>query len=107
MVDVGRKVGRREKTRKIRQYLARISRTRVYDKVSATTPFHKWQLDYFPRSDYTGTVLDLGCGTGGVGARIHEAGWSAEISGVDLSPLSLQTAQVKQHYTGSVSVGRM
>ena len=78
-----------------------------YDKVVAATPIHKWLLEYFSRFDYSGTVLDLGCGTGVVGARIHEAGWTAEICGVDLSPRSLQTAQVMQHYAGSTRVGRM
>ncbi|KAG7008610.1 hypothetical protein G7Y79_00005g017510 [Physcia stellaris] len=79
----------------------------TYDESFAKQPFYKWQSEYCSMFDYSGSVLDLGCGTGGIGTKIHEAGWTAEISGVDLSSLSLKTAQVMRHYTGSVSVGRI
>jgi predicted TPR repeat methyltransferase len=57
------------------------------------------------RYDYSGTVLDLACGTGGIGMLIHAAGHEARISGIDLSPLSLQTSQVRAHYTPPLVAG--
>ncbi|MCJ1246355.1 hypothetical protein MMC30_003562 [Trapelia coarctata] len=76
-----------------------------YDSVAATIPFRHWLVKYLAEHDYSGTVLDLACGTGGTGKLIHEAGWDARVSGVDLSPLSLQSAQVKQYYTEPITVG--
>jgi predicted TPR repeat methyltransferase len=67
-------------------------------------------------------VLDLGCGTGAVGARLHELGVTT-IDGVDLSPEMLDVARAKgvyrelwtadltapvvidQPYTASISAG--
>ncbi|MEM9564017.1 MAG: class I SAM-dependent methyltransferase [Actinomycetota bacterium] len=44
-----------------------------------------------------GPVLDVGCGTGLVGRRLAEAGF-AEVSGVDLSPKSLEIAATTGAY---------
>ncbi|MEM9202069.1 MAG: class I SAM-dependent methyltransferase [Actinomycetota bacterium] len=38
------------------------------------------------------TVLDAGCGTGGVGRALREAGWSGALIGVDLSAGMLERA---------------
>ena len=74
----------------------------VYDSsvedVAAKTKYREWQIHYFASLDYSGTVLDLACGTGIVGTLIHNAGSKTAIHGVDVSPLSLQTDQVKEHY---------
>ena len=76
-----------------------------YDNVASATNFRHWLVKYIAEYDYSGTVLDLACGTGGTGMLFHEAGWDACVSGVDLSPLSLQTAQVRNHYMEPITVG--
>lgn len=70
----------------------------AYDCVQATMPIRQWQIEYFSQYSYHGTVLDLACGTGGIGMLIKKAGNNANIHGIDISPLSLRTEQVKRHY---------
>ncbi len=60
------------------------------------------QIDYFATYDYSSTVLDLACGTGGIGMLIHAVGNKARISGIDLS---LRTPQIRAHYTQPLIVG--
>jgi SAM-dependent methyltransferase len=46
----------------------------------------------------TGPVLDVGAGTGLVGAALRGLGWAGEIDGIDLSPQMLDRAREKQVY---------
>jgi SAM-dependent methyltransferase len=46
----------------------------------------------------TGPVLDVGAGTGLVGAALRGLGWAGEIDGIDLSPQMLDQAREKQVY---------
>ncbi|MCA3441753.1 MAG: class I SAM-dependent methyltransferase [Rhodobacter sp.] len=46
----------------------------------------------------TGPVLDVGAGTGLVGAALRRLGWTGQIDGVDLSPQMLDQAREKQVY---------
>lgn len=68
-----------------------------YDDYQAKMDIRKWQETYFAAYDYSGTVLDLACGTGGIGMVIHQANPSAKITGIDVSPLSLQKPYVLKH----------
>lgn len=77
----------------------------TYDQVSATTNIYKWQVSYFATYDYSGTVLDLACGTGGIGKLIHQKNPGAKITGVDVSTRSLQTPQVLEHYLQPTIIG--
>jgi len=46
----------------------------------------------------TGPVLDVGAGTGLLGAALRRLGWTGQIDGVDLSPQMLDQARAKQVY---------
>ncbi|MCA3437488.1 MAG: class I SAM-dependent methyltransferase [Rhodobacter sp.] len=46
----------------------------------------------------TGPVLDVGAGTGLVGAALRGLGWTGQIDGADLSPQMLDQAREKQVY---------
>lgn len=76
----------------------------TYDNVTVKTPFRRWQSDLFSQYPYHGSVLDLACGTGAVGMLIKKAGNNAVVRGIDISPLSLETEQVKSYYS-STAVG--
>ncbi|KAH8671827.1 hypothetical protein BGZ60DRAFT_527276 [Tricladium varicosporioides] len=78
-----------------------------YDDYQAKMDIRRWQETYFATYDYSGTVLDLACGTGGIGMVIHQANPSAKVSGIDVSPLSLQKPYILKHYTKPISVGYM
>jgi len=67
-------------------------------------PIRRWQIEYFAHYPYHGSVLDLACGTGGIGMLIKKAGNNTVIRGIDISPLSLETEQVKKYYS-STAVG--
>lgn len=57
------------------------------------TFFSKVWTDIVSSNDFAGTVLDLGCGTGLVGALIKEKhGKASELTGVDLCPEMAQRA---------------
>jgi predicted TPR repeat methyltransferase len=43
-------------------------------------------------------VLDAGCGTGLAGAALRAAGYTGRLTGLDLSPISLQRAAERQVY---------
>jgi SAM-dependent methyltransferase len=79
----------------------------MYDDIQAKMDIRAWQINYFASHDYSGTVLDLACGTGGVGMVIHQTNPTALISGVDVSAHSLQKPYVLQHYTQPITVGFM
>jgi 2-polyprenyl-3-methyl-5-hydroxy-6-metoxy-1,4-benzoquinol methylase len=76
-----------------------------YDQLIVNQNIYQLQVKYFAEYSYSGTVLDLACGTGCVGMIIHQTSPDAQISGIDISPLSLQTPQVLKHYTEATKVG--
>ncbi|RLL99262.1 hypothetical protein CFD26_106825 [Aspergillus turcosus] len=56
--------------------------------------------------DFSGTVLDVACGTGAMGQVLHEQGIQAEVIGIDLSPCMLEAPNIKEYYK-EVRVGPM
>ena len=104
----------------------RIRRARSLRSVAdAANVYDEWAPDYdadvFGRLGFTGSnriadlliahlddadaaVLDLGCGTGAVGARLAK-GAIGRIDGVDLSPAMLALARTTRAY-GMLEIGR-
>jgi ubiquinone/menaquinone biosynthesis C-methylase UbiE len=79
----------------------------TYDNVASKLPVRSWQEKYFANYDYSGTILDLACGTGALGMIIHQANPTAQISGIDVSALSLQKPNVLEHYAQPATLGYM
>ena len=78
-----------------------------YDNVASKFSIRSWQEKYFANYDYSGTVLDLACGTGALGVIIRQANPTAQISGIDISALSLQKPNVLEHYAQPTTLGYM
>lgn len=78
---------------------------KVYDKFAPS--YHSvWDVAELSRIqkhlatawDYSGTVLDVACGTGGFGQILHAQGIQTELTGIDLSPGMLKNMEFKKHY---------
>lgn len=104
--------------------MARIARARdVRTSAEAAALYRSWATDYdadvFDLAGVTGTariadllaehlpdraapIVDLGCGTGAAGARLHQHGYR-ELDGVDLSPEMLTIAAGKQVYRSLIA----
>ena len=76
-----------------------------YDKTSRTEPLELKIAENAKSFDWTGSVLDLGCGTGYLGELLHTAGARSELVGVDLSPGMTAAASVKSFYRQPVTIG--
>jgi len=50
--------------------------------------WHQFALGILPSPFGNGKLLDVGCGGGGVAARIAEVGW--EVTGIDISPRNVE-----------------
>lgn len=57
--------------------------------------------------DFSGSVLDMACGTGAFGSVLHEQGISAEITGIEISLGMLESLAVKKYYKQPIRVGPM
>lgn len=57
--------------------------------------------------EFSGTVLDMACGTGYFGELLHQNGVKAEITGIELSTGMLNFPAIKNHYKFPVLVGPM
>ncbi|KAI6246783.1 putative methyltransferase cpaM [Erysiphe necator] len=57
--------------------------------------------------EFSGTVLDMACGTGYFGELLHQNGIKAEITGIELSTGMLNFPAIKNHYRCPVMVGPM
>ncbi|OKP09898.1 hypothetical protein PENSUB_4729 [Penicillium subrubescens] len=76
-----------------------------YDESMTPTPYFRFMQKLTLDFDWTGTVLDLGCGTGVLGTLLHEKGAPFSIMGVDLSPEMTQSPAVLSYYVSPVTVG--
>ena len=86
---------------------------REYDKLSGSYDQVLAARDYRPPEDAsnllaelidpagTGRILEAGCGTGLIGAKLHEKGFK-DITGMDISANCLKEAESKNAYTGTV-----
>ncbi|KAL8801178.1 MAG: hypothetical protein Q9182_004626 [Xanthomendoza sp. 2 TL-2023] len=75
-----------------------------YDKTSRSEPLERKIAENATSFDWTGSVLDLGCGTGYLGELLHAAGSASEMIGVDLSPGMTAAASVKKSYQQPVTI---
>ena len=76
-----------------------------YDRWIATQKHFEMQ-EYLARTfDFTGTVLDLACGSGILGRILHENGQASKLSGIDLSVKLTTMPAVMEHYTFPISIG--
>ncbi|KAI4263350.1 MAG: hypothetical protein L6R42_001500 [Xanthoria sp. 1 TBL-2021] len=75
-----------------------------YDRTSRTEPLELKIAENAKSFDWTGSVLDLGCGTGYLGELLHTAGSRSEMVGVDLSPGMTAAASVKKFYRQPVTI---
>lgn len=98
---------------------ARVARARtIRDPTEAVAVYREWAAEYDDdvsgalgfiggdriadllaehTTDRTAPVIDLGCGTGAVGARLHTRGFEL-VDGLDISPEMLAVAAGKQIY---------
>jgi ubiquinone/menaquinone biosynthesis C-methylase UbiE len=74
-----------------------------YDK-SQKEPMYDMIREQVSSFDWTGTVLDLGCGTGFLGEALHQSGFRAELTGVDLSPGMVGCERTRVHYKYGVQI---
>ncbi|KAI4209227.1 MAG: hypothetical protein LQ351_007806 [Letrouitia transgressa] len=75
-----------------------------YDETSRTEPLELKIAENVKSFDWTGSVLDLGCGTGYLGELLHLAGSRSKVVGVDLSPGMTAAASVKKFYRQPVTI---
>ncbi|KAF9250238.1 hypothetical protein DTO006G1_1654 [Penicillium roqueforti] len=66
-----------------------------YHSVWSNSELSEMQKYLTTNWDYSGTVLDVACGTGGFGQFLHAQGIQAEVTGIDLSPGMLENVE---HY---------
>jgi len=69
-----------------------------YHSVWDASELSKMQRHLIANYDYSGSVLDLACGTGGFGQLLHGQGIQADLTGSDLSPGMLENIEFKKHY---------
>ena len=78
-----------------------------YDPVQRSSGLNKVQHYFAANFDFSGTVLDLACGTGMFGCILHDRGISAEVTGVDISKGMVETLNIKNHYKYPIQIGPM
>lgn len=78
-----------------------------YHESRADTEFTKMQQFFAANYDFSGTVLDLACGTGAFGEILGARGVSAEITGMEVSEGMLESPCIKQFYKKPLLVGPM
>ncbi|KAL9601587.1 MAG: hypothetical protein Q9219_002421 [cf. Caloplaca sp. 3 TL-2023] len=76
-----------------------------YDRTSRSEPLELKIAENAKSFDWTGSVLDLGCGTGYLGEVLHTAGSVSDLVGVDLSPGMTSAESVKKFYRQPVTLG--
>lgn len=78
-----------------------------YDKVLEQITFGKIHAFFAQNHDFTGTVLDVACGSGAFGKALDDQGQKVEISGLELSPGMAGSPFAKKFYKQPVRVGPM
>lgn len=78
-----------------------------YHESRAGTEFTKTQQFFAANYDFSGTVLDLACGTGGFGEILDAHGVSAEVTGVEITEGMLESPCIKQFYKKPLLAGPM
>lgn len=79
----------------------------IYDEQVPNLPYYRYLQHLTTHFDWTGTVLDLACGTGLLGKLLHEKGYKFKIFGVDLSPDMTMGPSIQKYYQSPVTVGPM
>jgi hypothetical protein len=78
-----------------------------YHAARANTGLSRMQEDLSRDYDFSGTVLDLGCGNGEFGAILHGNGVSAKISAIDVSEGMTRSPYIQDHYEKPLLIGSM
>jgi hypothetical protein len=78
-----------------------------YDKVLEAISFGKIHSYFAQKYDFSGTVLDVACGTGSFGKALADQGIKAELTGIELSPGMAAAPYAKKYYKQPVKVGPM
>jgi hypothetical protein len=79
----------------------------AYNSTWEVSGLHEITKSFATNFDFSGTVLDVACGTGAVGRVFHEQGVKAEISGIEISQGMLQTPEIKNYYKHPIRIGPM
>ncbi|KAJ5188102.1 Major facilitator superfamily domain general substrate transporter [Penicillium cf. griseofulvum] len=78
-----------------------------YSAARANTGLSSMQEDLSRDYDFSGTVLDLACGSGEFGAILHDRRVAAKITGSDLSQGMTQSSYIQAHYEQPLLIGPM
>ncbi|KAM0255246.1 hypothetical protein ACHAQJ_005954 [Trichoderma viride] len=78
-----------------------------YDKVLEAISFGKIHSYFAQKYDFSGTVLDVACGTGSFGKALADQAIKAELTGIELSPGMAASPYAKKYYKQPVKVGPM
>ncbi|KAL4755769.1 uncharacterized protein BDW70DRAFT_145957 [Aspergillus foveolatus] len=77
-----------------------------YDRIWEGSGMCTMQKFLLERYDFSGSVLDLACGTGAFARGLHDNGVQADVIGIDLSPSMTENPDVKKVYK-EVRIGPM
>ena len=70
----------------------------TYHSVWSSSRLSEMQKNLITNWNYSGTILDVACGTGGFGELLHARGIQAEVTGIDVSPGMLENVNCKKYY---------
>jgi D-ala D-ala ligase C-terminus/Methyltransferase domain len=79
----------------------------IYDPIKRCSGLNEVEQYFAANFDFSGTVLDLACGTGVFGCILHDRGISAEVTGVDISRGMVEAPDIKNHYKRPIRIGPM
>ncbi|KND87291.1 hypothetical protein TOPH_08069 [Tolypocladium ophioglossoides CBS 100239] len=77
----------------------------TYDDEVTQFPYYQTLRKLVFNFDWSGSVLDLGCGTGLLGQLLHEKGSPYTIMGVDLSPAMTANPSIRKYYQTPITIG--
>jgi hypothetical protein len=79
----------------------------TYDSVLKQSKLFEIEKMFVERFDFSGSVLDIACGTGGFGDILHKQGVAAEVSGIELSKGMTESSAIKAYYKQPIRIGPM
>lgn len=78
-----------------------------YHDVLKASNLYQIQRSLVSKFDFSGTVLDMACGTGALGFLLHEHGVPAKVTGIEISEGMLESPLIKAHYQQPLRIGPM
>ncbi|KAH8696127.1 hypothetical protein BGW36DRAFT_359986 [Talaromyces proteolyticus] len=79
----------------------------TYDKIWETPTVKMMRGSVTHDFDWSGTVLDLACGSGFLGQAISERGYSSVVTGVDISPRMASSKRIQTYYRQPIYIAPM